>query len=260
MLAGMSLRAAQAPATAVVLDARTGKLVESMRFEQASRTVATPGSTLKPLILSSLLETGRLRVHDAFPCSGTLVIEGRSFACVHPRMNTPIDVPTAIAYSCNEFVAHAVERWKAGEQLSALRRWGLSSRTGLDATEAIGKLQLSAGSNATLQALGEFGIEVSVLELALAYRRLAGTVHALARKGLEDAVEFGTAQRAQVKGVKIAGKTGSSGNGRWAWFAGFAPSVQPKFIVAVRTQGASGGADAAPIAGELLASAFRDHV
>ena len=100
---------------------------------------------------------------------------------------------------------------------------------------------------------------ITPAELALGYRRLAlnsgrrGMEAILA--GLEDAVEFGTAQRAKVAGVTVAGKTGSihSADGAAiAWFAGFAPSRQPAVAVAVMLQGRSGGADAAPIAARIL--------
>jgi cell division protein FtsI/penicillin-binding protein 2 len=42
-----------------------------------------------------------------------------------------------------------------------------------------------------------------------------------------------------------------------AWFAGFAPSGQgapPRVVVTVMLQGRSGGADAAPVAGRILAA------
>jgi cell division protein FtsI/penicillin-binding protein 2 len=73
--------------------------------------------------------------------------------------------------------------------------------------------------------------------------------------GMEDAVTYGTARRAQVAGLAVAGKTGSvrAGDGAFiAWFAGFAPSRDPAVVVTVMLQGRSGGADAAPIAGRIL--------
>ena len=41
-----------------------------------------------------------------------------------------------------------------------------------------------------------------------------------------------------------------------AWFAGFLPSVAPKYVVTVMLQGRSGGADAAPVAGRILEAAW----
>jgi cell division protein FtsI/penicillin-binding protein 2 len=92
----------------------------------------------------------------------------------------------------------------------------------------------------------------------MAYRRLASLAGrpemAPILEGLEGAVEYGTAQLAQVRGLRIAGKTGSvtTAAGAHAWFAGFAPSRSPEVVVTVVVQGRSGAADAAPIAGHIL--------
>jgi cell division protein FtsI/penicillin-binding protein 2 len=112
-----------------------------------------------------------------------------------------------------------------------------------------------------LQALGEDGVSITVAELAAAYRLLALKINRPEMQpilaGLEGAVEFGTAQNASVKGVKIAGKTGSvltAAGEPIAWFAGFMPSRNPEVVVAVMLPGRSGGADAAPVAGRILAA------
>lgn len=234
----------------VVLDAKSGRLLNARRMDTAQRLLAPPGSTLKPLVLTALLDSAKLKPDETHACTGKLTIDGRSFACVHPRMSAPLDLAAALAYSCNEYVAHVAQRFDPGELARVLAKYGLASRTGLAVGEATGRIEQTRG--AQTQALGESGVEVTLLEMATAYRMLAAKAPAAVLQGLEDAVEFGTAQHARVAGTRAAGKTGSAGNGRWAWFAGFAPSHQPKVIVAVLTQGSSGGADAAPIAGELL--------
>jgi cell division protein FtsI/penicillin-binding protein 2 len=73
-------------------------------------------------------------------------------------------------------------------------------------------------------------------------------------EGLEGAVAFGSAQGAQLKNMQVAGKTGSAFP--WAWFAGFAPSRNPEVAVVAIVEGRSGGADAAPVAGEMLRKYF----
>jgi cell division protein FtsI/penicillin-binding protein 2 len=106
-----------------------------------------------------------------------------------------------------------------------------------------------------MQSLGEDGIVVTLSGLAMAYRGLALHAPESIVAGLEEAVDFGTAQRAQVAGVKVAGKTGSvrtQPGARIAWFAGFVPSRAPEAAIAVMLQGRSGGSDAAPIAGRIL--------
>jgi cell division protein FtsI/penicillin-binding protein 2 len=73
--------------------------------------------------------------------------------------------------------------------------------------------------------------------------------------GLEGAVDFGTAQLARVSGFRVAGKTGttrSAAGNSIAWFAGFLPSRAPDTVVTVMLAGRSGGADAAPVAAQIL--------
>jgi len=99
---------------------------------------------------------------------------------------------------------------------------------------------------------------------------------ALIKRGLREAVRKGTAKEAMSKIVDIAGKTGTAEvffkNKRkikkwykkrkkklpWkyrnhAWFVGFAPYRDPKFVIGVFVEhGESGGKAAAPIARKIL--------
>jgi peptidoglycan glycosyltransferase len=74
-------------------------------------------------------------------------------------------------------------------------------------------------------------------------------------------VKQGTGQAAQIKGVTVAGKTGSAevaaGLKPHAWFVGFAPAENPKVAVAVLLENAGlGGQVAAPRAKKVLAAAL----
>ena len=73
----------------------------------------------------------------------------------------------------------------------------------------------------------------------------------------------GTGGRARMKGVEVAGKTGTAQamtDGKKdtiAWFACFAPYDNPKYAIAVMVQGgAHGGSVAAPIATRILERAL----
>ena len=91
------------------------------------------------------------------------------------------------------------------------------------------------------------------------------------RRGLFMAVNAGgSAQRAQVSGLSVAGKTGSAqvvSSAKLnkevgtiqphAWFAGFAPLDDPRIVLAVLVDhGGSGGAAAAPVAREIFERFF----
>src|SRR4029453_6751665 len=83
----------------------------------------------------------------------------------------------------------------------------------------------------------------------------------LIRRGLWKVVNEpgGTGKKAQVKGVEVAGKTGTAqfwrGNVKdnHTWFLCFAPYQEPKYAICVMVQGAkAGGSVRAPIAQKIL--------
>jgi cell division protein FtsI/penicillin-binding protein 2 len=228
----------------MLLNVRTRRVIAA---EGSARILALPGSTLKPFVLAALLRAGKLSSSERYRCPGRLRISGRQLNCSHPQLETPLQVDTALAYSCNCYVAEVAERLKAGELAGELRRFGF----GLE-----GSVQPCRTLDAQrLQALGEDGILTTLAELASAYLLLSQSVPSPILAGLEEAVEWGTAQRARVDRESVAGKTGSAFSAAGepiAWFAGFFPSRRPEVVVAVMLQGRSGGADAAPVAGDIL--------
>jgi penicillin-binding protein 2 len=90
------------------------------------------------------------------------------------------------------------------------------------------------------------------------------------RKGMVAVVSDGTGGAADLKNVKVAGKTGTA---EWgpkkkertaAWFTGFAPADAPRYAFAALYEGAPGefahgGTVAAPMIGDLLRELFKDE-
>jgi penicillin-binding protein 2 len=90
------------------------------------------------------------------------------------------------------------------------------------------------------------------------------------RKGMVAVVSDGTGGAADLKNVKVAGKTGTA---EWgpkkkertaAWFIGFAPADAPRYAFAALYEGAPGefahgGTVAAPMIGDLLRELFKDE-
>lgn len=117
------------------------------------------------------------------------------------------------------------------------------------------------------------------------YPQMLGTVPvaqknlALLRLGMRGAVDHGTATAAQVKGIPVAGKTGTAENlptplnprGRnHAWFVSFAPyfpvkdgiySRKPQLVVVVMMEesGGYGGEFASPVAQKIFTAFFKER-
>jgi len=248
----------------VVLDEASGRVLAARHLAEAARTLAAPGSTLKPLVLYGLVAGGRWDPSRRVACSRKLRIAGRSLNCSHPAAD-PMDARQALTWSCNTYFAAVAGTLAPGELRALLAPTGLLGQTGLAKGEATAFFRDPQSSDATrLALLGVDGVRVTPLELATAYRwlgiQLASHADSVAAQvvgaGLEDSASFGMAGAAALGGVPVAGKTGtaspSAGGQSHGWFAGLAPSDAPRAVIAVYLP-AGRGADAARVAAELLA-------
>jgi cell division protein FtsI/penicillin-binding protein 2 len=254
----------------VVLDVATGHLLAANHLSEAARTLAAPGSTLKPLVLYGLVAAGRWDPSRRIACSRKLTIAGRSLNCSHPPAD-PMDARQALTWSCNTYFAVVAGALAPGELRKLLAPSGLLSQTGLLSQAGL------AGSEATavfrdpktsdqgrLTVLGVDGVRVTPLELAMAYRWLAIQLAAhsdsaaaqVTQAGLQDSASFGMAGAASLGEVSIAGKTGTAspeaGTQTHGWFIGLAPSATPRVVIAIYLP-AGRGSDAARVAAYLLA-------
>ena len=248
----------------VVVDIATGHLLAASHLAEAARTLAAPGSTLKPLVLYGLIASGHWDADRRIACTRRLNIAGRSLNCSHP-LSDPMNARQALAWSCNTYFANVAATLHPGELLGLFAPTGLLSQTGLASGEATAELRTPLTSDENqLALLGVDGIRVTPLELAVAYRWLAQQVSAhpdtpaaqVVQAGLEDSASFGIAGAASLGGVVVAGKTGtanvSAGTPSHGWFAGWAPAERPQVLVVVYLP-AGHGANAAQVAADLLA-------
>jgi peptidoglycan glycosyltransferase len=84
---------------------------------------------------------------------------------------------------------------------------------------------------------------------------------AVLTEGLRDCVKTGTCRAAAVPGISIAGKTGTApaldgSHVTHAWFVGYAPVAAPEVAVVVFLKHGTGGANAAPLAAQILRQYF----
>jgi cell division protein FtsI/penicillin-binding protein 2 len=247
----------------VVLDIPTNRLLASTHLGETARTLAAPGSTLKPLILYALIAANRWHASNRIACTRKLTIAGRSLNCSHPPSD-PMDARQALAWSCNTYF-NAVSRSIAPNELrTLLAPSGLLSQTGLAPTEATASFRdPQAADQTSLAVLGVDGLRVTPFELAEAYRWLAlqlathpnSEASQTVQQGLEDSASFGIANASSLGGVPVAGKTGTAnlgaGTPSHGWFVALAPAAHPQVVLVVYLQ-AGHGADAAQVAANLL--------
>ena len=250
---------------AVVVRVQDAHVLAAYNVPVLTRRLATPGSSIKPFTLSFLLENHLLRKSERIACRRTLMVGGMRLNCSHAEGLGAFDAEEALAFSCNSFFTEAAKRLPPGEFEKYLRGWGFAGTTGLMAGEAEGRIVAAhTMESRQLLAIGAKGIEVTPLELAMAYTRLARWQSAptaterVVLDGLADATNYGLAQLAQTKTLAVAGKTGTATNPGSAsthgWFAGFAPADNPQIVVVVYVERGRGSVEAASIAHRIFES------
>ena len=281
-------------ASAVVLDVKSGEVLamvnqpsfnpnnrqELRRSHMRNRAVTDvfePGSTMKPFIVATALQSGRFQPETLVSTSpGWYRVGVNTVRDVHDYGE--LDVSGVIRKSSNVGIS------KIALSLPAENIWTTLSDIGFGAQtysgfpgEASGLLSYHGGWNeietATL-AYG-YGISVTALQLAQAYGVLAtdGMKRSVTflREGdvseerrvmpaeaarqvramLEQATGFdGTAPQARIAGYRVAGKTGTvkkpapggySSNKYLAVFAGMAPASDPRLVMVVMVDEPSNG-------------------
>jgi len=281
-------------ASAVVLDVKTGevlamvnqpafnpnnrqKLRSSHIRNRAVTDVFEPGSTMKPFIVATALESGRYQPDTPVGTApGWFKVGVNTVRDTHDYGQ--LDVSGVIRKSSNvgiSKIALSLPAEDIWQQLSAVG-FGVQTYSAFPG-EASGLLPYHEGWNAIETATLSFGYGISVtpLQLAQAYAVLAAdgikrpvsflkqsgaveeqrVMSAQVARQVRDMLEQvtgpgGTAQAAQVAGYRVAGKTGTvrkseaggySDSKYLAVFAGMAPAGDPRFVMVVMVDEPRGG-------------------
>ena len=228
-----------------------------------------PGSSIKPLVMTAALESGRFRPSSIIDTAPGFVTVGAKR--IEDRRNLGrVSLTTILARSSNVGVAKLAMSLEPEQLWQAMHRFGLGALTSSGFPgEAAGTLthhgHWKAISQATL-AYG-YGISVTPLQLAQAYAAIgnggrltsislvsveqpgnsqqimsADTAIAV-RRMLEEVIRpGGTGSKAAVTGYRIAGKTGTawkfatggySKDQYMSIFAGLAPASDPRLAAVV---------------------------
>ncbi|HEY0565009.1 MAG TPA: penicillin-binding transpeptidase domain-containing protein, partial [Terriglobales bacterium] len=126
--------------SAVLIDLASNKLLFTHNVHDAAQSATVTGSTLKPLLLLSLLQQGRVDPNARVACVRSQRINGELVRCAHPEDVRDVDAKEAIVWSCNTYFVRATEKFQPGEIERVLATYGLTSPTGLVAGEIHGSI------------------------------------------------------------------------------------------------------------------------
>ena len=267
-------------------------------LNRAANGLYPPGSSMKVLLALGALDQLQLKPDQTIlSCKGFLQIGNYKLEDADPRGHGEISLSRALAESCNVTFGTIGMRLggKGMEKLFRQTPWLGSDKIAMAiekplipdfgrlpdgelAQVAIGQgtLAMTPLHMATLAAaVANDGVMMQPdraekfragqgernLAAPAEWGRIASPAQAKAvGQMMALAVEAGTAGGAAVRGVTVAGKTGTAENaaGRThAWFIGFAPLEKPAVAIAVLVENAGGGgAVAAPLAASLLQAAL----
>lgn len=297
----------------VVLDVNTGEIYAMANYpsfnpndrtqyqpyklrNRAITDTFEPGSTVKPLVVSSALIYGKTDVDEEIDTSpGWMHIGGRRVRDGHNLGK--IDLAMILKKSSNIGVSKLALRLKPEQLERTFATFGFGNDTGIALIgESVGRLPVRhRWSDFELATMSfGYGITTTTLQLAKAYAILgsggieypisilknahpATGQQVIPNKIAREVVQMmegvtqkgGTAPKAKVAGYRVAGKTGTSrkaeaggyGDDYVSVFAGVAPVTEPRFAIAVMINEPQGdryyaGDVAAPVFSAVMKSAL----
>ncbi len=264
---------------------------------RATQGIYPPGSTFKIITALAAMEYYPNWKDFTYNCQGEVEFEDKVIHCYKNRVHGLVDMKGAMAGSCNCYFAALAKEIGADNLRKEMEKCGLLSAYGFDLTYSKSVMHLnkkSSESELVETAIGQGKTSVSPLYMAMLISAVANEgimmrpycidhmQHYTGNSGkprvpkkmmeictpeeavvlnemLIDVVENGTGQAAQVRGVTVAGKTGTAENATGkdhSWFVGYAPAENPRVAVAVVIENADAHGSATPIAGKVLQAAL----
>ena len=281
--------------------------------DRAISSFYAPGSTFKVLMSIVGLETGAITPQTTVFCPGSVSIYNRQFMCWKKGGHGTVDVHQALVHSCNVFYYLLGKKVGIDAISKYAKMFGIGELSGIDIPgesrgnppsvewkQRIHKEPWYPGDTISVS-IGQGLLAVTPVQMATMISAVAngGTLvrpHlardaklesvklpvsaatlALIRDALADVVEEGTATRAQLGPIRVAGKTGTAqvfkksvgvdadkqpkDERDHAWFIGYAPAENPEIAFAIVIEhGGHGGTTAAPVGRKVLEVFFADRL
>ncbi len=271
-----------------------GRLLKDPDRPMMNRAISgayPPGSTFKAVPALAALVEKVVTPHTTVHCPGQLKVGNRVFRCWKRGGHGTVSLVSALKDSCDVYF-YQVGLWLGADRLLEWSgRLGVGQVTGIDLPgEARGNLagrewkkrRFSESwfhGDTVNYSIGQGFLLMTPLQLARVYAALAngGTLVVrilrrvksqgpistfqgspwLGSEGDGGSRQSGTGRASGVYGVTVTGKTGTAQNPHGddhAWFVGYAPSDNPRYVaVALVEGGGHGSSVAAPLVGQVLA-------
>lgn len=222
---------------------------------------ALPGSLMKLVAATALLEEKLLSPDQTLECRGSISLNGQSFHCQHPHGKRTLE--EAIGLSCNVFFAQAVQRLSIRRFLQYAQLYRLHEPV-LPGDKFMFPAEFANGHPAQAYALGlSRNMQPNALQLTrmaalIAHQKIPG-LHANTwkslQRGMRMAVTRGTAAELDpANRLHIAAKTGTTlhGNTFQSWLIGYFPLENPRYAFCARSTAGTAKESAVPLASRFL--------
>lgn len=264
---------------------------------RATQGLYPPGSTFKLVSSLAVMENKKDWKTRTYECTGEAEFENKVIHCYNNKAHGTVDLKQALTVSCNCYFAQLATEIGASKLKGVMERVGMETPSLFDLAYSRNKIGLDANtseSELVETAIGQGKTAVTPLYMAMLASAIANegimmqpyiidhiqysngkvgkqtvpkklaeictTEEATAlRDMMVSVVEKGTGTAASVKGITVAGKTGTAENATGndhSWFVGFAPAEDPKVAVAVVIENSKAYGSATPIAGKVIKEAL----
>jgi penicillin-binding protein 2 len=269
-------------------------------YNKALQGQYPPASTFKLATTVMGLEEKLVQMNEKMPipCTGGMQYGNRYFRCWDKRGHGNLTLQGAIAKSCDVYFYQLGMKLGLARMLAGGVKLGMNKKAGVDLPEErrprwpegddyfnrlYGRGNWSQAVVLNLS-IGQGENSQTILNMARFYTALAtdgtaprpriartkterDTLMHLSREQLDQVraalvgvMEGGTGSASAIKGVQLAGKTGTGQSGKFengkelnhAWFIGFAPANDARIVVAVMIEFGGHGTRSAAIASKII--------